>query len=210
MAEEEHLNGEQKIRILLIAFVITLAASSLALGQESAAISVSPSDLAALENGGIADGQKIIFEGVVMSRNDESFTVRDARGTETIFVVTNKTVVRTERSIQRETSSTEDDIRCGVRLKVEAGPDSHGQLLAKDITIQSELKTGKAVVHRFKTFANSTQYQTWSIEESRLDQAVWIGASLCTNQPVERCSNYRSACGEDCGAGGCPRRDGCN
>ena len=200
----------KKIRILLIAFVITLAAAGLALGQESATISVSPSDLAALENGGIADGQKIIVEGVVMRRNDESFTVRDARGTETVVVITNKTVVRTERSIQRETSSTEDDIRCGVRLKVEGRPDSDGQLLAKNITIQSELKTGKAVVHRFKTFANSTQYQTWSTEESRLDQAVWIGVSLCTNQPVERCGNYRSSCGEDCGAGGCPRRDGCN
>ena len=140
----------KKIRLVLIASVITLAASGLALGQESAAISMSPSDLAALENGGIADGQKVIVEGVVMSRNDESFTVRDAKGTETVVVMTNKTVVTTERSIHRETG---DDIRCGVRLKVEGRPDSDGQLVAKNITIESELKTGKALESRVHSFS---------------------------------------------------------
>ena len=201
----------KKIRLVLIAFVITLAASGLALGQESAALSVSPSDLAALENGGIADGQKVIVEGIVMSRNAESFTIRDAKGTETVVVMTNKTVVTIDPSgIRSDRSSTGDDIRCGVRLKVEGRPDSDGQLVAKNITIESELRTGKAVVHPFKTFPNSTQDQTWSTEESRFGQAVSIGVSLCTNQPIEHCGNYRSSCGEDCGAGGCPRRDGCN
>jgi hypothetical protein len=134
----------KKIRILLIAFVITLAASGLAVGQESVAISVSPSDLAALETGGLADGQKVIVEGIVMSRNDESFTVRDAKGTETIVVMTGKTVV----TIERSGSSTGDYIRCGVRLKVEGRPDSDGQLVAKNITIESELQRGKAVESR--------------------------------------------------------------
>lgn len=134
----------KKIRILLIAFVITLAASGLAVGQESVAISVSPSDLAALETGGLADGQKVIVEGIVMSRNDESFTVRDAKGTETVVVMTGKTVV----TIERSGSSTGDNIRCGVRLKVEGRPDSDGQLVAKNITIESELQRGKAVESR--------------------------------------------------------------
>ena len=139
----------KKIRILLIAFVIILAASGLALGQESVAISVSPSDLAALETGGLADGQKVIVEGIVMSRNDESFTVRDAKGTETVVVMTGKTVVTIERSgIQSDRSSTGDNIRCGVRLKVEGRPDSDGQLVAKNITIESELQRGKAVESR--------------------------------------------------------------
>ena len=143
----------KKIRLVLIASVITLAACGLALGQESVAISVSPSDLAALENGGIADGQKVIVEGIVMSRNDESFTVRDAKGTETVVLMTDKTVVTTQRSIHRETSSAEDDIRCGVRLKVEGRPDSDGQLVAKNITIESELKTGKALESRVHSFS---------------------------------------------------------
>jgi len=139
----------KKIRILLIAFVITLAASGLAVGQESVAISVSPSDLAGLETGGLADGQKVIVEGIVMSRNDESFTVRDAKGTETVVVMTGKTVVTIERSgIQSDRSSTGDNIRCGVRLKVEGRPDSDGQLVAKNITIESELQRGKAVESR--------------------------------------------------------------
>src|SRR5690349_4010009 len=107
----------KKIRMSLIAFAITLAASGLALGQESVAISVSPGDLAALETGSLGDGQKVIVEGIVLSRNDESFTVRDPKGNETVVVTTNKTVVTIERSgIQGDRSSTVDDIRCGVRL----------------------------------------------------------------------------------------------
>jgi len=204
----------KKIRILLIAFAITLAASGLALGQESVAISVSPGDLTALENGDMADGQKVIVEGIVMSRNDESFTVRDAKGTETVVVMTNKTVITIDRSgIHRDRPSSGVNIRCGVRLKVEGRPDSDGQLVAKNITIESDLKTGKTLesgVHPFKEFGNSTQEQTWSTEESRLGKEVPIGVPLCTSPTTDHCGNYRPSCAEECGAGGCPRRDGCN
>ena len=204
----------KKTGILLIAFLITLAASGLALGQESVAISVSPSDLAALENGGIADAQNVIVVGIVMSRNDESFTVRDAKGTETVVVMTDKTLVTIERSgIQSDRSSNGNDIRCGVRLKVEGRPDNDGQFVAKSITIESELKTGNPVesrVYPFKEFANSTPDQTWSTEESRLGQAVPMGVPLCTSATTDHCGNHRPWCAEECGAGCCPRRDGCN
>jgi Domain of unknown function (DUF5666) len=123
--------------LLLIAFVITLAVSGLALGQDSVALSVAPSALHALETGGIAERQKVKVEGIVINRNDQSFTVRDAKGTETVVVVTDKTVIKKERKgwFHRDKSSSADDIRCGLRLKVEGQRNSDGQLVAKNITI---------------------------------------------------------------------------
>lgn len=74
--------------------MITLAASGLALGQDSVVLSVAPSALRALERGGIAEGQKLKIEGIVINQNDESFTVRDAKGSETVIVVTNQTMIK--------------------------------------------------------------------------------------------------------------------
>jgi hypothetical protein len=87
-------------KVLLIAFAITLAVSGIALGQDSVALSVAPSALRALEIGdtaAIAEGQKLKIEGLVVSQNDASFTVRDGRGTETVVVVTASTQIKKER-----------------------------------------------------------------------------------------------------------------
>src|SRR6476659_9205737 len=113
-------------KLLLIAFVITLAVSGLAMGQDSVALSMEPSALHALETGGIAEGQKIKVEGIVINWNDQSFTVRDAKGTETVVVVTDKTVIKKERKgwFHRDKSSSADDIRCGVALKLEGQGNS--------------------------------------------------------------------------------------
>ena len=131
-------------KLLLIAFVIILAVSGLALGQDSVALSVDPSTLHALETGGIAEGKKLKVEGVVIMRNDQLFTVRDAKGTETVVVVTDKTVIKKERKgwFHRDKSFSADDIRCGLRLKVEGQGNSDGQLVAKNIMIdEPDLKT---------------------------------------------------------------------
>ena len=134
-------------KLLLIAFVITLAVSGLALGQDSVSLSVAPSALHALESGGIAEGQKVRVEGIVINRNEQSFTVRDAKGTDTVVIVTDKTAIRKERKglLLRDSSSCVDDIRSGLGLKVEGQRNSDGQLVAKKITInESDLrKTAK-------------------------------------------------------------------
>ena len=187
-------------KLLLIAFVITLAVSGLALGQDSVALSVAPSALHALETGGIAEGQKVKVEGIVINRNDQSFTVRDAKGTETVVVVTDKTVIKKERKgwFHRDKSSSADDIRCGLRLKVEAQGNSDSQLVAKNITIdEPDLKTAEN---------NQTRITE---TERRLDQAVQNAATLWTIRTVEHCGKCSSFCGEDCAASGCRGRGGC-
>jgi len=146
MAKGSSLMERKDTKLLLIAFVITLAVSGLAMGQDSVALSVEPSALHALETGGIAEGQKVKVEGIVINRNDQSFTVRDAKGTETVVVVTDKTLIKKERKgwFHRGKSSSADDIRCGLRLKIEGHGNSDGQLVAKNISIdEPDLKTAE-------------------------------------------------------------------
>jgi outer membrane protein OmpA-like peptidoglycan-associated protein len=186
--EESILMESKNRKVLLIAFVITLALSGAVMGQESVALSVAPSALRALESegidsGGIAEGQKLTVEGIVINRNEESFTVRDAKGTETVVVVTEKTEIKKERKgwFHRDRPSSADEIRRGLRLKVEGRGNSDGQLVAKNITFdEQDLKTAEALESRVdpvEKLANSTQAlaennQTRIGEsERRLDQA---------------------------------------
>jgi hypothetical protein len=197
----------QSPRLFLIPFVITLAVSGLAVGQDSVALSVEPSALSALETGGIAEGQKVKIEGIVIKRTDQSFTVCDAKGTETVVVVTDQTLIKTERKrwFHRGKSSSADGIRCGLRLKVEGHGNSDNQLVAKNITInEPDLKT-----------AENDQTRITGTENG-LGQAVQSAATLWTIRTVEHCCRCSSCCGEDCdasccrGRGGCPCRRGCN
>ena len=170
-------------KVLLLAWAITLAFSTVGLGQDSVALSVAPSALRALENGGVAEGQKLKVEGIVINRDEESLTLRDARGTETVVVVTAKTKIRKERKgwfhLDKESNAIE--IRRGLRLKVEGQGNSEGQLLATRITFdEQDLRTAEVLESRVDPVekqANSTQALTENNQmrigetERRLDQA---------------------------------------
>jgi OOP family OmpA-OmpF porin len=170
-------------RILLIACAITLALSGAVFGQDSVALSVAPSALRSFVTGGIAEGQRLKVEGIVINRNEESFTVRETKGTEMVVIVTDKTEIKKERRgwFHRDRASSADEIRRGLRLKVEGRGNSDGQLVARNITFdEQDLKTAEALESRVdpvENLANSTQAlaennQTRITEsERRLDQA---------------------------------------
>ena len=154
-------------RVLLIAIVITLAASSLALGQDTVALSVAPSALRALETGGIAEGQELKIEGIVINQNDQSFTVRDAQGSETVVLVTKQTVIKKKRRgwIYVPRTAGADEIRCGLRVKVKGRGNSGGQLVAKNITMYPDPEPTKPSegIDFFDEQANSTQIPLWPV-----------------------------------------------
>lgn len=200
----------KNIKVLLIAIVITLAVSGLALGQDSVALSVAPSALRALETGGIAEGQKLKIEGIVINQNDQSFTVRDAQGGETVVLVTNQTVIKKKRRgwIYVPRTAGADEIRCGLRLKVKGRGNSDGQLVAKNITMYPDPKPIKQSerIDFFEEQANSTQVPA----EARLNQAQETAPLLWTIRTSQHCGKCSHVCGERCAANGCPGQGGCN
>jgi len=166
-AVEPNINKEQKMnsrnfKVVLLACAITLALANVGLGQDSIALSVAPSALRALATGGVSEGQKLKVEGIVINRNDESFTVRDAKGTDLVVVMTAKTRITKERKglFHLDRSSNESDIRRGLRLKVEGQGNSEGQLVARKIAFdEQDLKTAEALESRVAPVekqANST------------------------------------------------------
>ena len=186
----------KNIRVLLIAIVITLAASGLGLGQDSVALSVEPSALRALEMGGIPEGQELKIEGIVINQNEQSFTVRDAHGSETVVLVTNQTVIKKKRRgwIYVPRTAGADEIRCGLRLKVKGRGNSDGQLVAKNITMYPDPKPTKQSdrIDFFEEQANSTQV----LAETRLDQAQETAPLLWTIQTNQHCGKRSHVCGE--------------
>jgi len=200
----------KNIQVLLIAIVITLAGSGLALGQDSVALSVAPSALRALETGGIAEGQELKIEGIVINQNDQSFTIRDAKGSETVVLVTNQTVIKKKRRgwIYVPTTSGADEIRCGLRLKVKGRGNSDGQLVAKNITMYPDPKPTKQSdrIDFFEEQANSTQVPA----RARLNQAQENAPLLWTISMSQHCDKCSHVCGERCAASVCPGQGGCN
>ena len=202
-------------KVLLVAIVITLAASGLALGQESVALSVAPSALRALETrgletGGIADGQQLKIEGIVISQDAQSFTIRDAKGSETVVVLSNKTVIKKKRRgwiyVPRTTGA--DEIRCGLRLKVKGRGNSDGQLVAKDITLYPGPEPTKQS-ERFDFFeeqTNSTQVPA----EARLNQAQDTAPVIWSIPTAQHCGKCSHGCGDRCTTNSCTGQGGCH
>ena len=150
-------------QILLVVLAITLSCSGIVFGQDSAALSVSPSDSNASKVRTVTDGQKIKIEGIVTARNDNTFSLRELAGTETSVLLTDTTNIKTVRKglFRQDRSSGASDILRGLRLKVEGKGNSDGQVVAKSIRFdEQDLRTAQALQSRVdpvETLANSTQ-----------------------------------------------------
>jgi len=150
-------------RIPLVALAISLACSGLVLGQDSAALTAEPSASKAPDTTVIAHGKKAKVTGIVISRNGDTFTIRDSRGEETTVVTTDKTKFRLVRKgvFRADRSSSATEIRRGLRLEAEGGTNSDGQIVAKHIRFDEEdLRTAQALDSRVdpvENLAKSTQ-----------------------------------------------------
>jgi len=165
----------RKTNILLVALAISLSCGGV-LGQDTVALSAAPSALHELDTGGIADGQKVKVEGIVINRNADAFTIRDLKGKDTVIVVTDKTKVKEVRKgwfrVDRVANATE--IRRALRLQVEGKGNGDGQVVARNIQFDEEdLRTAQALdtrVEPVETLANSTQALAES-NQQRIGQA---------------------------------------
>jgi outer membrane protein OmpA-like peptidoglycan-associated protein len=150
-------------QILLVVLAITLSCSGVVFGQDSTALSVAPSDSNTSKVRTVSDGQKIKIEGIVTTRNANTFSLRGPDGTETSVLLTDTTNIKTVRKgwFRQDRSSSASDILRGLRLKVEGKGNSEGQLLAKGIRFdEQDLRTAQALESRVdpvETLANSTR-----------------------------------------------------
>src|SRR5262249_3971585 len=103
------------------------------------------------------------IEGIVTKRAADTFTVRNAGGTETVVVLTDTTTVKMVRKglFRRDKISGPSYILRGLRLKATGRGNADGQLVADDIRFdEQDLRTAQALESRVdpvETQANATQ-----------------------------------------------------
>jgi outer membrane protein OmpA-like peptidoglycan-associated protein len=192
-----------KTQIWLIAFALALSLSGAALAQEDNKKSDPQSEKTKQTAN---DGQLRKIDGIVVSTNRNTFTVRDIDGTDTEVVVVEKTSIRISRKglFRRDRTTDGRDIIQGLRLKVNGRANSDGQLVAKAIDIaEQDLRTAQMMKSRIdpvEAVATSAQdlAETNSnrIDENdkRLDQAEQNARRL--SGQVEELSVVATAAGD--------------
>jgi len=105
----------------------------------------------------VTNGQELKITGIVVKRNADSFTLREADGSETVVNLTDRTNVKTDRKglLRPDKQSGVSYILRGLRLKVEGRGNSEGQLVATKIRFtEQDLMTAQALESRVDPVEN--------------------------------------------------------
>jgi outer membrane protein OmpA-like peptidoglycan-associated protein len=98
----------------------------------------------------VSSGEKMKIKGVVVKRDADTFTVRDANGVDTVARLTDTTTVKTKGGFLRSgTNYGATNILRGLNLEVEGRGGASGELIAEKIRFNdSDLRVARAVESR--------------------------------------------------------------
>jgi len=98
----------------------------------------------------VSSGEKMKIKGVVVKRDADTFTVRDANGVDTVARLTDTTSVKTKGGFLRSgTNYGATNILRGLNLEVEGRGGASGELIAEKIRFaDSDLRVARAVDSR--------------------------------------------------------------
>ena len=127
----------------------------------------------------VPTGKALTITGIVIKRDADSFTLREAGGTETVVALTDATRVKVERKglFRADKPAGVGYILRGLRLKAEGRGDANGQLVAAKISFTEEdLRTAQALEARVdpvedmatdtKALAEANQKRIEEVEEN--------------------------------------------
>jgi outer membrane protein OmpA-like peptidoglycan-associated protein len=144
-----------KMLVITLAFGLALAPASLTVAQgssQSSAQSQSGSASAADKSSRtVASGEKMKIKGVVISRDADSFVVRDETGVDTKVLLTDSTRVTERKSnpFRGAKKYPVTGILRGLNLEVEGRGDSSGQLVAEKIRFSdTEYRVARSIESR--------------------------------------------------------------
>ncbi len=126
-------NGSKKLRVfaLIIGVTLLLTATSLAFGQFQ---NPQATRERTINVQSIPNGAKLKFKGVVINRDQDTFTIRDRNRTDYLVLITDRTSIKTHGGFLRSGKKYPvTDILRGLIVEVEGRGDSQGQLVAEKI-----------------------------------------------------------------------------
>ncbi|MEO8436668.1 MAG: OmpA family protein [Pyrinomonadaceae bacterium] len=132
----------RSLQSLALAFGLALTLSPIALGQNSI-----PNTTRART---VSSGEKMKIKGVVVRRDADTFTVRDANDVDTVVRLTGATSVKTKGGFLRGgTNYGATNILRGLNLEVEGRGGSSGELVADKVRFaDSDLRVARSVESR--------------------------------------------------------------
>ncbi len=120
------------------------------------------------------EGQKVKLEGLVIKRDDDTFTMRSSNGAETVVLITERTKVQINRTFRPNKAAATSDILRGLRIKIEGTGNVDGQVVATKIRFdERDLSIAQALESRVSPVedqANSTKVLA-EANEKRIDYA---------------------------------------
>jgi outer membrane protein OmpA-like peptidoglycan-associated protein len=152
--------GRLNFQLSALAFILCFASASFAQINSMRARQISMNSVRARN---VPDGQELKITGIVVKRNADSFTLREADGAETVVNLTDRTNVKTDRKglFRSDKQAGVSYILRGLRLKVEGRGNSEGQLVATKIRFtEQDLMTAQALETRVdpvETMATDTK-----------------------------------------------------
>ncbi len=134
-------------QMLTLAFCLILSGATLALAQDSTT---------GAQTRSVSNGQKMKVKGVVMRREADTFTVRDATNVDTVVRLTDRTSVKSNGGFLRSgTNYATTNILRGLNLEVEGRGDAAGQLVAEKVRFnESDLRVARTVESRVDPVEN--------------------------------------------------------
>lgn len=136
-------------RLSVLALGLMLALAPLALAQDTTGTDTQ-STTSVNTGRTVSSGQKMKIKGVVVRREADTFTVRDANGIDTTVRLTDSTSVKTKGGFLRSgTNYGVTSILRGLNLEVEGRGDSTGALVADKVRFNdSDLRVARSIDSR--------------------------------------------------------------
>lgn len=134
-------NRPRTLQPLALAFGLALILSPAVLGQNSTTTTRART---------VSSGEKMKIKGVVVRRDADTFTVRDANGVDTVARLTDTTSVKTKGGFLRGGQNYgATNILRGLNLEVEGRGGASGELIAEKVRFaDSDLRVARAVESR--------------------------------------------------------------
>ncbi len=132
--------------LLALALGLALGLPSMAFGQDQTTGTTNTATRARA----VSSGEQMKLKGVVVKRDADTFTVRDASGVDTVVRLTDRTSVKTKGGFLRsgQNYATTNILR-GLNLEVEGRGNASGELVAEKVRFnESDFRMARAVESR--------------------------------------------------------------
>lgn len=136
-----NVNETKRFRAVTVAFglLLVLAGAPLVLGQQPTA---QPTRERTINTRSVPSGAKMKFKGVVIRRDEDTFTIRDRSRVDYLVLLTDQTSIKTHGGFFRGGKKyAVTDILKGLIVEVEGRGDAEGQLVAEKVRFkESDLR----------------------------------------------------------------------